>query len=111
MNNEQIADGKVWTDEEVESAEKTLGTKMINPFGTNDEKLFEKSLASMTNLDMQKLAYRVGVNPHLPIPALKASLLRQFRIQISPQPRSERPKTIQYDVNKAPDKLQRYLKS
>ena len=111
MKEKQITDGKNWEDERVEQTEQIFGATTINPFGTNDKELFEKTLQSMARVDMQQLAYRVGVNPHLPVPSLKAALLRKFEFYSNKSPRVKMPPVKEFDMDKIPDTLKTYLRS
>jgi hypothetical protein len=56
-----------------------LGIDTINPFGTNELDIFEDNLRQMTNADMQRLAERVGINPHYDRSSLKTILIKEFK--------------------------------
>lgn len=64
--------------EKMAKLEVILGVNEINPFGTNEPEIFEHKLKSMTYADMRKMAARVGLNPFMPEPQLKAVLLKEF---------------------------------
>ena len=59
--------------------ENILGVDQINPFGTNEFDVFEEKLKGMTERDLQDLAYKVGLNPYVPVPALKGVLKAEFK--------------------------------
>lgn len=56
-----------------------LGIDTINPFGTNELDIFEDNLRMMANSDMQRLAQRVGLNPHYDRSSLKTILIKEFK--------------------------------
>jgi hypothetical protein len=111
VKEKQLTDGKMWEDENVKKTEEILGASEISPFGTNDKELFEQRLGSMPRVDMQQLAYRVGVNPHLPVPSLKSALARKFEFYSSKSPRKEVPPVKEFDLSDIPNSLKTYLRS
>lgn len=66
QNKEQmeVMNGKVETDiDKVKRLEKMLNIESMNPFGTNDPKIFEEKLQEYTTSDLQNLCIRVGIYP------------------------------------------------
>ena len=58
--------------------EDLFSVKRTNPFGTNDIRLFQEALSTMTYAGMQELATRVGLNPYDNKPLLRNRLIRAF---------------------------------
>ena len=61
LNN--FSSGKI-EDEDVRKTkelEEALGIKHVNPFGTNDPKIFEEKLNDSNFADLQRLCQKVGI--------------------------------------------------
>jgi hypothetical protein len=72
-----------------------LGIDTINPFGTNELDIFEDNLRQMTNSDMQRLAQRVGINPHYDRSSLKTILIKEFKAVNKNNRRNILPNSVQ----------------
>lgn len=64
--------------EEVKKFEDLFCIKRTNPFGTNDIRLFQESLSTMSYASMQELANKVGISPYDNKPLLRDRLIRAF---------------------------------
>ena len=62
---QNFSTGKIDDDtlKRVEELEEVLGIKTVNPFGTNEPKIFEKKLKESTVSDLQNLCTKVGIFP------------------------------------------------
>ena len=60
FTNGQIEDQEI---EKVKKLEEMLNVKSMNPFGTNDPKIFDIKLSEYSVSDMQQLCMRVGIYP------------------------------------------------
>jgi len=58
--------------------EEALGIKHVNPFGTNDPKIFEEKLNDSNLADLQRLCQKVGIFPSHEKSRLKDSLKKEF---------------------------------
>ena len=63
----------------VKELEEVLGIKTINPFGTNDPKIFENKLRDSNLSDLQNLAMKIGVFPEGSKDRLKDKLRKEFK--------------------------------
>lgn len=103
--NEMKANNETRTPEFAEKMgelENILGVNEINPFGTNELDVFEGKLKGMSNSDLQDLAYKVGLNPYIPGPQLKAVLKAEFKSYNRNNMRNSMPtkvETIKLDPN------------
>lgn len=55
-----------------------LGINQISPFGTNEKAIFEERLSDMSKTDMERIAYKIGLNPVHQRADLKKALLKEF---------------------------------
>jgi hypothetical protein len=95
---EMKASGLIGTPEftdKMRQLEVMLGVSEISPFGTNELEIFEQNLAEMALVDMQKLALKVGTNPHFEKPMLKQSLVREFTAYTRNSRRNIMPTAVQ----------------
>ena len=63
----------------VKELEEVLGIKTVNPFGTNDPKIFENKLKDSNLSDLQNLAMKIGVFPEGSKDRLKDKLRKEFK--------------------------------
>lgn len=63
----------------VKELEEVLGIKSVNPFGTNDPKIFENKLKDANLSDLQNLAMKIGVFPEGSKDRLKDKLRKEFK--------------------------------
>ena len=63
----------------VADLEDVLGIKTVNPFGTNEPELFERSMADSTVSDLQNLCTKVGVFPDSSRARMKQKLREEFK--------------------------------
>ena len=63
----------------VKELEEVLGIKTVNPFGTNDPKIFENKLRDSNLSDLQNLAMKIGVFPEGSKDRLKDKLRKEFK--------------------------------
>ena len=80
--NEMKANNKTRTPEfadKMSKLEAILGVDRINPFGTNELDVFENNLKGMSESNIQDLAYKVGINPYVPVQQLKNILRGEFK--------------------------------
>jgi len=64
--------------ERVRELEEKIGIKISNPLGTNDPKVFEKTLADSNLSDLQRLCEKVGIFPNSDKNRLKDQLRKEF---------------------------------
>lgn len=102
LNNMEFASGKDFVQKQKE-LEELLGVNEISPFGTYELEVFENNLKGATQLDLRKLAEKVGLNPFLDRGRLKSALVNEFksytknaRRNLIPQPH---PRQIILDPN------------
>ena len=77
-----LADGKVYTDpdiEKVKKLEEVLGIKKMNPFGTSNIDIFKERLNEMTIVDLQHMCEKVGIFASGSRQQIKEKLLREFK--------------------------------
>jgi hypothetical protein len=65
--------------ERQKNLEELLGVNKISPFGTYELEVFEENLKGATQIDLQKIAQRVGLNPFLDRGRLKTALIKEFK--------------------------------
>lgn len=92
LDNLEFSNGKEYIDKQKE-LEEILGVNKISPFGTYDLDVFKERLKELNQADLQKLAYRVGLNPFLDKSRIKPALEKEFiaytknmRKNLIPQP-------------------------
>ena len=73
--------GKIDDDtiQKVSDLEEVLGIKTVNPFGTNEPEIFEKSLKGATVSDLQNICTKVGVFPDSSRDRMKQKLREEFK--------------------------------
>lgn len=74
--------GEVSTPEfvaKMKELEVMLGINQISPFGTNELSVFEDNLREMAQVDMERIARKIGLNPVHQRNELKRALLNEFR--------------------------------
>lgn len=82
LDNLTLADGKVYTDpdiEKVKKLEEILGIKKMNPFGTSNIDIFKERLNEMTIVDLQHMCEKVGIFASGSRQQIKEKLLREFK--------------------------------
>jgi hypothetical protein len=65
--------------ETVKKLEEILDVRKNNPYGTNDARVFEENMASMSLSDLQEIAVRAGVFPSGNRTILKNKLTKAFK--------------------------------
>jgi hypothetical protein len=65
--------------EYVKKLEDILDVKKNTPYGTNDERVFQENMASMSLSDLQEIAVRAGVFPSGNRTILKNKLTKAFK--------------------------------
>ena len=78
LTNMEFASGKDFVQKQKE-LEDLLGVKEISPFGTYELEVFENDMKGATQLDLRKLAEKVGLNPFLDRGRLKNALINEFK--------------------------------
>ena len=82
LDSLNLADGKVYTDpdiEKVKKLEEILGIKKMNPFGTSNIDIFKEKLNEMTIVDLQHMCEKVGIFASGSRQQIKEKLLREFK--------------------------------
>ena len=95
LKNMEFTSGKDFIEKQKE-LEELLGVNEISPFGTYELEVFEENLKGSTQLDLRKLAEKVGLNPFLDRGRLKNALINEFkaytknaRRNLIPQPNAQ----------------------
>lgn len=65
--------------EQTRKLENLLGIRHVNPFGTNDETIFEQNLKEMSIADLQNLCGKVGLFPSYDKETVKMKLRKEFK--------------------------------
>lgn len=80
LDNLQQTNGKVYEDQvaKARELEQVLGIPKINPFKTNDKKVFSSMLEEMNLTDLQSFAVKVGVFPAGNKTVLRNKIKRAF---------------------------------
>jgi hypothetical protein len=80
LDNLQQTNGKVYEDQisKARELEDILGIPKINPFKTNDKRVFNEMLQDMNLTDLQAFAVKVGVFPAGNKTVLKNKIKRAF---------------------------------
>lgn len=73
-----FANGKDEDIERTKKIEEIIGLKAVNPFGTNDPKIFEQTLTEANLADLQRMCEKVGIFPSYEKARLKAALKKEF---------------------------------
>jgi hypothetical protein len=77
LDDLELSNGKEYFDKQKE-LEELLGISKISPFGTYDLDIFKQKLKESSQVDLQKLAHRVGLNPFLDKSRIKGALEKEF---------------------------------
>ena len=77
LDDLELANGKEYIDKQRE-LEDMLGISQVSPFGTYDYEIFKQKIKESSQTDLQKLAYRVGLNPFLDKSRMKGALEKEF---------------------------------
>jgi hypothetical protein len=78
LNDLEQSNGKEFIKNQ-KNLEEMLGVNKISPFGTYELEVFEENLKGATQIDLQRIAQRVGLNPFLDRGRLKSSLIKEFK--------------------------------
>ena len=77
LDDLEFSNGKEHVEKQKE-LEEILGVNKISPFGTYDLDVFKEKLKELNQSDLQRMAFKVGLNPFLDKSRIKPALEKEF---------------------------------